>query len=281
MDYWAAETFEEIASPSQARKLRKKGLIQKNGELCPLPVTIGPGDTVTLFPRKVSRRLYEHTVEVVYEDDCMAVVVKEPGLRTSGNRRRTLVHCLPHNLAASPHPDALHWPHTVHRLDDRTGGLVAVAKTARANMGLGRSFQHRRVNKRYRAILVGRLEGAGRVEVDVQDKAAASRYAARIHTPSTRFGWLTTVDLWPETGRTHQLRIHMAHLGHPILGDDLYTGDVHNLRHKGLHLWALSLQLDHPLTGEPLEVSIDEPPKFDTRRAWELRRWLRQPEEET
>ena len=275
MDYWAAKVFEEIPSASQARKLRKKGLLQKNGSVCPLPVTIQPGDTLTLYPRVVHRKLYEHTVQVVYEDDCMAVVVKDPGLRTSGNRFRTLVNCLPHNLQPATAKDALPWPHTVHRLDDRTGGLVAIAKTASANMGLGRIFQHRRVQKRYRAIVIGRLEGSGRVTIDVQGKAAASRYAARIHTPSTRFGWLTTVDLWPETGRTHQLRQHVAHLGHPILGDDLYTGDVPNLRHKGLHLWALALDLEHPLTGAPLSVEIDEPGKFDTRRAWELRRWLR------
>ncbi len=275
MDYWAAKVFDEIPSASQARKLRKKGLLQKNGQTCPLPVTIAPGDHLTLFPRKVNRKLFEHRIHVLYEDDHMAVVVKEPGLRTSGNRFKTLVACLPYNLRPSPEPDALPWPHTVHRLDDRTGGLVAIAKTATANMNLGRTFQHRAAKKRYRAIVVGRLEGSGHVTVEVQDKPAVSRYAARIHTPSPRFGWLTTVDLWPETGRTHQLRIHMAQLGHPILGDDLYTGDVENLEHKGLHLWALSLTLDHPISGEPLTVSIDEPTKYDTRRAWELRRYLR------
>ena len=274
MDYWAAKVFAEIPSASQARKLRKKGLLQKNGSLCPLPVTIAPGDTITLFPRRVQRKLYEHKVDVVYEDPHMAVVVKEPGLRTSGNRFKTLVACLPHNLTPSTAPDALPWPHTVHRLDDRTGGLVVVAKTATANMHLGRIFQHRQVEKRYRAIVIGRLEGCGRVETDVQDKPAASRFVARVHTPSTRFGWLTTVDLWPETGRTHQLRIHMASLGHPILGDDLYTGDVRNLERKGLHLWALSLALDHPIKGTPLQFEIPEPAKYATRRAWELKRWL-------
>ncbi len=274
MDYWAARIFDEIPSASQARKLRKRGLLQKNGSLCPLPVTIRPGDTLTLFPRTVHRKLYEHRIAVIHEDDHMAVVIKEPGLRTSGNRFKTLVACLPHNLRPSPAPDALPWPHTVHRLDDRTGGLVVVAKTATANMNLGRIFQHRRVQKRYRAILLGRLEGHGRIDVLVQDKPAVSRYVARVHTPSTRFGWLTTVDLWPETGRTHQLRIHMAQLGHPILGDDLYTGDIPNLTRKGLHLWALELTLEHPITRAPLHLTIAEPPKFATRRAWELKRWL-------
>lgn len=276
MDYWAAAHFEEIASPSMARKLRKRGLLQKNRTPCPLPERIGPGDVVSVFPRPVHRRLYEHDVAVVYEDEFMAVVVKDPGLRTSGNRWRTLVNCLPHNLQPSPCRDALPWPHSVHRLDDRTGGLVAIAKTASANMALGRVFQHRRAQKRYRAIVVGRIEGAGRIETPVQDKPASSRYAARIHSPSARFGWLTTVDLWPETGRTHQLRVHMASLGHPILGDDLYTGDVPNLWKKGLHLWALGLTVPHPDTDAPLTVAIDEPAKFATRRAWELRMFLRQ-----
>ena len=275
LDYWVVRAFSEVASSSQARKLRKKGLIQKNRQCCPLPTVVAPGDRISLFSPPVLRRVYEHRVEVVMEDDCMAVVVKDPGLRTSGNRWHTLVNCLPYNLTPSTAPDALHWPHSVHRLDDRTGGLVAVAKTATANLMLGRSFQERLAHKRYRALVLGRLEGAGVVTMDVAEKPASSRYAAVAHTPSTRFGWLTTVDLWPETGRTHQLRVHMAHLGHPILGDDLYTGERDNLRHKGLHLWALALDIDHPITGAPLHIEIPEPPKCQTRRAWEARRWLR------
>ena len=275
LDYWAAAHMPEVASASQARKLRKKGLLRKNGAECPLPTTVRPGDTVSVYPRPVRRRVWKHRVVVVYEDEHMAIVVKDPGLRTSGNRLRTLVNCLPHNLAPSGEPDALHWPHTVHRLDDRTGGLVACAKSGRGNVGLGRAFQHRLPEKRYRAIVLGRLEGAGRVELPLEGRAAASRWRAVQHTPSVSFGWVTTVELWPETGRTHQLRKHMAALGHPILGDDLYTpeGEI-NLAGKGLYLWALELRLPHPVRDEEVHVCIPEPGKYGTRRRWMSRRWI-------
>lgn len=275
LDYWAAAHFIEVASPSQARKLRKKGLLRKNGETCPTPTSVRPGDEVSVYARPVHRRPWAHDVPVVYEDDHMAIVVKDPGLRTSGNRLRTLVNCLPHNLRPSPEPDALHWPHSVHRLDDRTGGLVVCAKTGRGNVGLGRAFQHRKVDKRYRAIALGRLEGRGVVDLPLEERPARSRWRAVQHTPTVSFGWVTTLDLWPETGRTHQLRKHMASLGHPLLGDDLYTPpDRINLAGKGLYLWAVELQVPHPLRDELVHVCLPEPGKYGTRRRWMSRRWI-------
>ncbi len=265
----------EIASPSQARKLRKKGLLRKNGQVCSEPTTVAPGDELTVYSRPILRRLYKHSVDVVYEDDHMAIVIKNPGLRTSGNRLNTLVNCLPYNLKPCPFPDGLHWPHSVHRLDDRTGGLVVCAKSGRANVGLGRVFQRREVSKRYRAIVTGRLEGSGRVDEPIDERAAASRWRVVQHNPCANLGWVSTVDLWPETGRTHQLRRHMASLGHPILGDDLYSPtELLNLSGKGLYLWAVELRLRHPVEDRELHICLDEPGKFGTRRRWMGRRWI-------
>ena len=141
-------------------------------------------------------------------------------------------------------------------------------------MSLGRQFQERQVRKRYRAILVGRLEDSGTIDTALEERAARTRWAAVRHDRSLHCQWLTTVDLWPETGRTHQLRRHMAQLGHPVLGDDLYTeGRV--LQRSGLFLAAVELQLTHPRSGEPLHFVLPEPSKFVTFREREERRWSR------
>ena len=97
------------------------------------------------------------------------------------------------------------------------------------------------------------------------------------HTPSYSMGWWTTLDLWPETGRTHQLRRHVASLGAPIVGDDLYTGEVPNIRKKGLFLYSIGIRIQHPIAGEWVEHELDEPVRYETRRRSERRRFARTP----
>jgi 23S rRNA pseudouridine1911/1915/1917 synthase len=272
LDYYACEVFDEIASPTQARKLRKKGGLRLNGAAQLEPAMIGPGDRLQYVFPDVNRRVVEipEEVEVAFEDAHMAVVVKPAGLRTSGKQRRTLVNV----IQPSDEPDVLSWPHTVHRLDIRTGGLIAVAKTARANVALGRAFQQRTVQKRYVAIAVGRLEGACVVDRPVEGRPARTRFAVQRHIPSHVLGWLTEVHCWPETGRNHQIRRHLAHLGHPILGDDVYTGEVPNIMKKGLYLWAAELRLEHPLTGAPLRVEAPPSRRFNRYVNWHRDRFL-------
>ena len=155
--------------------------------------------------------------------------------------------------------DALAVPHTVHRLDIRVGGLMVVAKTARAQVALGRAFEHRQVQI-YRAMVIGRIEGTGRIEEPIEGRSAMTRYAVVQHTPSWSLGWWTTLDLWPETGRTHhQLRRHMAAMGTPIVGDDLYTGSIRNIRKKGLYLYSIGLEMRHPIGGEPIKIRLARP----------------------
>ncbi len=150
-----------------------------------------------------------------------------------------------------------------------------MAKTARALMATHRAFQERRVRKTYRALAVGRLDGEGTVSEPVDGRAAITRWRAVDHCRSLKAGWLTTVELSPVTGRTHQLRRHLAALGTPILGDVAYGIDGLVYRGKGLFLWAVALRLDHPITGQPLALRVEEPPKFASMRAREERRWRR------
>lgn len=275
LDYYASEVFDEIASPTQARKLRKKGALRLNGETELEPAMVGPGDRFHYVLPESKRRLVEipEEVGVAFEDSHLAVVVKPAGLRTSGHQRRTLTNVLPGVIAASDEPDVLNWPHPVHRLDIRTGGLVVAAKTARANVALGRAFQNRTVQKRYVAIAVGRLEGSVVVDRPISGRTARTRFVVRRHIPSHMLGWLTEVHCWPETGRNHQIRRHLAHLGHPILGDDVYTGRIDNIQKKGLFLWAAGLELDHPVTGERMHLSAPPSRRFTRYVSWHRDRW--------
>jgi len=205
-------------------------------------------------------------LDLVYVDDWLAVINKPAGLVTSGPRRRTLTAALPHNLPTSPRPDAMPRPHPVHRLDARTRGLVVVARTHSANVELSRAFQERPVFKRYRALVGGSLTGEGVVDLPVDGRSARSRWRCISVAQAPVTDTLTTVDLWPETGRKHQLRRHLASLGHPVLGDGLHTESGPVLKGQGLMLAAVQLRLPHPHTGQPLDIEIPEPDKLVTFR---------------
>ena len=275
LDAWAARNLEAIPSKAFAKRALKKGALLLNGEIAESSRFVRVGDVVELVG--TGRRpaaIYEREIGVVYEDDHLAVVNKPPGLSTNGVKHRTLEHALPFNLEPSPLVDAWERPRVVHRLDYQTQGLVICAKTGSAHAALGQMFERREIQKRYRALAIGRLEGRGEVTTPLDDKSAHTRFEAVQHTPSLTPGTVTTLDLWPITGRTHQLRRHLAELGHPVLGDAVYTrGKV--LKHSGLHLAAVEVRFTHPITGEELHLTRAEPAKFESLRRRELRRWNR------
>ncbi len=269
----AAERF-GLPSRSQARKMIKRGELLLDGQPVEPSRFVEEGDVLALLRPVKLPPTWQLELKVVYADDDLAAVHKPPGPVVSGNRFRTVEHALPHNLGPSSAADALVLPRPVHRLDARTSGLLLVARSASALVELGRRFQRREVSKRYRAILSGRLEGEGLVDDPLDERDARTRWRAVRCDPSLHVGWITTVDLFPETGRTHQLRRHMASLGHPVLGDELYT-DGRVLRSQGLFLFAAELRLLHPRTEQPLHLELPEPVKYETFRARERRRHAR------
>lgn len=262
---------ELLPSRSAAKKACKAGDVRVDGEVAEPSRFVRPGQLIALYEHAAEGlpAVFELALDVLREDDDWAIVRKLAGYPTSGNRHRTIAHALPFNLRPSPRPDALPRPWPAHRLDAQTSGLLVVAKTARAQAALGQSFKAREVEKTYRALLLGRLEGEGVVDAALDDRPSRTRYAALAHQPSNRVGCITSVDAWPETGRTHQIRRHFADLGHPILGDRLYTKSYEVFRGAGLFLAAVGLDLADPITGAPVSVRIDPPAKFATylRRA--------------
>lgn len=220
-------------------------------------------DTIEILEYlKAVTKVFPLDLTVVFQDEYLAIVEKPPGLPTSGNRWKTLQNALPVNIERSTQEDALSVPLTVHRLDAKTHGLVIVAKTAGTRIALGEMFKKREINKKYLAIVQGRLEGSGNFSFPVQGKSAKTFYRAIEHFRQVKDVWNTIVELSPVTGRKHQLRVHLSEAGHPIVGDVKYSekGDV--LKGKGLFLSANQLEFLHPITNENIKVAIDLPAKF-------------------
>ena len=203
------------------------------------------------------------SLDLVYQDDCLLVVNKPAGLLAVPGRGVDKQDCLSSRLQ-QVFPDAL----IVHRLDMSTSGLMLFARGAEMQRRLSHMFHQREVEKRYMAVVVGRLDSeAGEVDLPIAadwPNRPLRKIDAELGKPSlTRYRLMdfekfdvTRIELEPVTGRTHQLRVHMAAIGHPILGDALY-GDVHSAPRLLLH--ATTLDLLHPLTGAALHFVSSAP----------------------
>jgi RluA family pseudouridine synthase len=262
LDY-ILQVFPEMNSRSYAKKALKKGAVMVDGEQRPSGWWLKPGMKLELFdvehnpPKTLPLKL-----EIIFEDDYMAVINKPAGISVSGNKYVTIQNALMYNLQLSASEDAMAWPKPVHRLDFPTSGLLLVAKTKTAVAGLGKQFEQKSICKRYRAVVSGKMPEKGTIETPVNGQPAKTVFKSVKYIPSPMTGWITLVDLFPETGRTHQLRIHLSSLGHPVVGDKQYTTGKPLLKGKGLFLSAVEITFVHPVTGEKMKFGIDEPSKF-------------------
>jgi 23S rRNA-/tRNA-specific pseudouridylate synthase len=129
---------------------------------------------------------------------------------------------------------------------------------------MGKQFQHKTIRKRYKAIVLGKLnKESGTIDTKIEGKESLTEYEVVKSTPSAKYGFLSLVDLYPVTGRTHQLRIHMAELGHPVIGDKYYTQKQEVLAGKGLMLCSDHVWFTHPITQEKMDIGIRIPNKFE------------------
>ncbi len=263
LDDYANGLFPQVASRKGAKKAVKKGLIRLNGAEVEGGRYVQAGDEVTLVEGAGKPfRVYPLTLVVVHEDEYLAVIYKPAGIPVSGNAFRTLAHALPQNLKPGTTADALTVPLPVHRLDAATSGLLLVAKAAGAMVALGQLFENRAVEKVYAAVVVGTPADSGWIQEPIEGQEASTRFKVLNSVPSHRFGSLSLVELRPETGRTHQLRIHMAGIGHPILGDRLYGEPGKILLKKGLYLSAVGLKFMHPVSGDEVGFDVEVPGKM-------------------
>jgi 23S rRNA pseudouridine1911/1915/1917 synthase len=210
-------------------------------------------------------------VPIRYRDDYLAVVSKPAGVPThptAGRRTGTLVNrLLGMGVPLAPSDDPLR-SGIVHRLDAGTSGLLVVALDEESRVRLSTMFRRHQVDRRYTALVRGRVEHdrfvvdapLGRRGSRVRVRAIAGRAAITEVLVRDRFTKATLVEAWPRTGRTHQIRVHLAAVAHPILGDRRYGGAGTDADELGLSrpfLHASWIGLDHPITG--LRVELEEP----------------------
>ncbi len=268
------------------------GLVQVDGELvlrASLKVRGGEVLTVRVPPLPgASVEAEQVPLDVLYEDEALIAVNKPAGMITHpapGVRSGTLVNALLGRMELPQQTDfdgeGGYRPGIVHRLDKDTSGVIVVAKTVEAHARLAAAFKDRETRKSYLAIAAGGWQAAQPVRVDapvgrhpVQRQrmtvgGANAREAQTLFTPLAAHPdghgrTLTLVRAQPRTGRTHQLRVHLAHLGSPILGDTVYGRASDVMPRQALH--AQFLALPHPLTGDTLHLHAPTPD--DLLSAW-------------
>jgi 23S rRNA pseudouridine1911/1915/1917 synthase len=270
---YAAEHFAHIFTKKGVRKAIDRGDFLLDGKPARTGDLVHEGQSILLFEQEpVLAKVFPLEIPVIFEDEHLAVVNKPAGYPVSGNRYKTIEHALPHNLKPTELPDSFPAPRPVHRLDSATSGLLIVAKTRSAAAELGRMFESREIQKTYHALVAGALEKSGSIDVPIDGLDARTDFTVIDCSKSLKYENLSLVECKPLTGRTHQIRKHMASLGHPIIGDPLYSEDVPLLKGKGLFLSAVGLRFNHPISGENLVFSIEHPAKFDSYRKREERR---------
>ncbi len=261
---YAVGIFESIQTKKGIKKAIKNGSLRVNGEVVSFEELIHGGETIDLYVNslKGSKPTIDLNLEVVYEDDYLAVVSKPAGLVVSGNKQRTLENALPGCLKKSIQEDALERPEPIHRLDYPTSGVVLIGKTKKAVVVLNKLFEERTIDKTYHAVTINQIKDSGIIETPIEGKSCKTEFRTIERLVSPKFEYLNLTSLKPHTGRRHQLRIHMANMGNPILGDKKYGTEDLILEGKGLFLHASSLKFTHPFTLQQMIIETELPKKF-------------------
>ena len=275
---------------SAIKNLIKDGLIVVDGQSSRASHKVRPGEVVTLtMPEDEPPAVTPEAIplEILFEDPDVIVVVKPRGMVVhpgAGVTTGTLVSALLHhtnNLSTIGSPLR---PGIVHRLDKDTSGVLVVARSDTAHLALAKEFKDHTTLRRYRALVWGVLKvEAGTIEVPIgRDKSNRKKISKRSTRPRravthfrvlARYPYLTLVELTLETGRTHQVRVHLSEAGHPVVGDPVYgkrtvppviKKPVADLIKsiKGQLLHAETLGFTHPRTGEVMEFHAPPPPEM-------------------
>lgn len=298
LDRFLAEA-ERTLSRSAIQELIEQGYVRLNDTPVRASRRVKAGDRIVLTrparaPRPPGLSPEPIPLRVLHEDEFLAVIAKPAGMVVHpavGHRTGTLVHALLHRYASLPVRDDAERPGIVHRLDKGTSGLLLVARTEAAHRNLARQIEAREVSRCYRAIVwghprpaKGRIEGAlARHPKDrkrIAVVARGGRFAATNYETLRGFAYASELRVTLETGRTHQIRVHLAHRGHPVFGDPDYGGRrvpmlklpagmraraallLAELGHQALH--AETLGFRHPMTGAWHEFTEPPPEDFET-----------------
>ena len=272
--------LDEDLSRAMIQKLLEQEKITVNGKYQKPSYKTKLGDVIEveeIIPQEIELKVQDIPIEIIYEDDDIIVVNKPKGMvvhPANGNPDGTLVNAIM-NICK----DSLSGiggeirPGIVHRIDKDTSGLLIIAKNDKAHINLSEQIKNREVTKKYIALVRGVIKenGAtidmpiGRSDKDRKKMAVRKdgKNAVTHFDVIKRYNGYTLLDIKIDTGRTHQIRVHMAEIGYPIVGDYVYSNGKNPFGVEGQMLHAKSLEFRHPITGENIKLEAPLPEYFE------------------
>ncbi len=288
-------------SRNKIQMAAKSGNLLVNDQKVKQNYKVKPGDTITLllpYPVREFELIPEDIpIDIIHEDDALIVVNKKAGMVVHpgyGNSSGTLVNALIYHFDNLPElpSDYFGRPGLVHRIDKNTTGLLVIAKTETALTKLAKQFFDKTTERKYMALVWGDLEDGGTIErnigrskknrkvMAVYSEEEGGKAAVTHYRVLERFGYVTLIECILETGRTHQIRVHLKHIGHPLFNDPEYGGDkvlkgiktskyqkfiLNNFAlMKGQALHAKTLGFMHPETGHKVLFNSELPDFFES-----------------
>lgn len=258
---FAPGIFNVIHSKKGIKKAIEKGLIHVNGQRAYRGDYINGGENIELF-EAINRKEFNLKIDVLFEDDFLAIVNKPAGILVSGNKKNTLENALSGNLKKSPQKDALTYAEPIHRIDFQTSGVLLIGKTAAALRILNKMFENRIIEKKYMAVCIGEMPEEGQNDENIDEKLAFTSFKVIQKLKSEKYKSLNLVEIQIESGRRHQIRKHMFSLGYPVLGDPSYGFEGLMPKGRGMFLHASYMKFKHPFTDEIIEQHSELPVKF-------------------
>lgn len=261
-------------SRSRVQDWIKQGLVLVDGRAAKASAALRGGEQITVTPAEpppLRAEAEEIPIEVIYEDASLIAVNKRAGMVVhagAGNHTGTLVNALLHRYGNLSQEGGPLRPGIVHRIDKETSGVLVIARNDHAHRHLAAQFQNRKVDKVYLALVHGLpSRDTGTIETPITrdpvrrtrmtTKLAHGRHAHTSWRVLQRFDKHTLLEVHIATGRTHQIRVHLASIGHPILGDRLYGAPPSEILPQRFFLHAARLRLTSPATGQ--DVTLEAP----------------------
>ena len=277
LDVFLTEQNQDF-SRSHVQKLIADGKVMVNGQQRKANFKLTAGDEITLeIPEAVEAEILPEDIplDILYEDKDIIVINKARGMvvhPAAGVFSGTLVNALMHHCTDLSGINGELRPGIVHRLDKDTSGVMVAAKSDNAHLSLAQQIKDKTAHRIYQAIVYGNIkEEAGIIKGDIGRHPVDRKKMAIVQDGKSavthfkvleRFGEYTLVECALETGRTHQIRVHMTHIGHPLVGDPKYGTNgkrKDNFSIQGQALHSMSLELDHPVTGERMTFNTELP----------------------